>query len=224
MMEGNGYHVLLAEDNRSLARATSAMLKHGGFDVDVAYDGEEALGMLRSNAYNVAVMDIMMPKMSGLDVLKSIRESGDDIPVLLLTALDTVDNKVTGLADGANDYMTKPFDNKELTARVKALVRGSGASATVSYHDITLDRHRMEVIGKNVSLRMSPEEFGVLETLVNAGGNAVTYERVADVANHGMSVDDAMMYTEFVAGKVSALQSECYVEIGEASCRLVEKE
>lgn len=110
--------LLLAEDEESLSRALVAILKHNHYNVDAVYDGEEALDYLTASHYDGIILDIMMPKKDGLEVLKFLRQRKDPTPVLLLTAKSEIDDKVLGLDAGANDYLTKPFDTKELLARI----------------------------------------------------------------------------------------------------------
>ncbi len=118
--------LLLAEDERSLSKALVTLLEHDKYEVQPAYDGEEALESLRSGNFDAAVLDIMMPKMDGLTVLKEIRKDGNPIPILLLTAKGEVEDRVIGLDSGANDYLPKPFNFKELTARIRAMTRTPG--------------------------------------------------------------------------------------------------
>lgn len=113
--------LLIAEDEQELANALTAILKHNNYSVDTVYDGEDALAYLQTGLYDAAVLDIMMPKMDGLSVLKQIRKEGCSIPIIMLTAVSGVDNKVTGLDLGADDYLTKPFSTKELLARIRAI-------------------------------------------------------------------------------------------------------
>lgn len=108
--------ILLAEDERSLSRAVSALLEKNNYSVDAVYDGEEALDFLDSGNYDALILDIMMPKLDGLEVLRRLRQQGNSIPVLILTAKSEVEDKVTGLDMGANDYLTKPFSTAELMA------------------------------------------------------------------------------------------------------------
>ena len=117
--------LLYAEDERSLARAVSAILIKNHYSVDVVHDGESALDYLETGNYDGAILDIMMPKKDGLEVLRQIRARGDRTPVLLLTAKSEIDDRVSGLDSGANDYLTKPFDMKELLARIRAMTRSS---------------------------------------------------------------------------------------------------
>ena len=111
--------LLLAEDERSLSRAVTVLLRKNNYEVDPVYDGEEALDYLGSGNYDGAILDIMMPKRDGIDVLRQLRQRGSRLPVLLLTAKSEVDDKVLGLDSGANDYLTKPFASQELLARIR---------------------------------------------------------------------------------------------------------
>ena len=110
--------ILLAEDERSLSRAVTALLERNHYAVDVVYDGAEALDYLEGGNYDALILDIMMPKVDGLEVLRRLRERGNAIPVLMLTAKGEVEDKVLGLDSGANDYLTKPFATAELLARL----------------------------------------------------------------------------------------------------------
>lgn len=122
--------LLLAEDERSLSRAVAAILEKNHYSVDTVYDGQEALDYLAAGNYDALILDIMMPKLDGITVLKEIRAKGNRIPVLLLTAKSEVDDKVLGLDSGANDYLIKPFDARELMARIRAITRAQTAHTT----------------------------------------------------------------------------------------------
>ncbi len=126
--------LLLAEDEKSLSRAIKIILEKNNYLVDAVYDGREALEYLEADSYDGAVLDIMMPKMDGIEVLRRIREEGNTVPVLLLTAKSQIEDKVLGLDTGANDYLTKPFDKEELLARIRAMtrVRQSQGSSVLS--------------------------------------------------------------------------------------------
>lgn len=115
--------LLLAEDEQSLSRAVVKILEKNKYTVEAVYDGEDALAYLEMGDYDAAILDIMMPKMDGISVLKKLRAMGNPIPILMLTAKSEIDDKVLGLDSGANDYLTKPFDTKELLARIRAMTR-----------------------------------------------------------------------------------------------------
>ena len=115
--------VLLAEDEKALSKALVTILERNNYSVDAVYDGESALEYLENDNYDIAILDIMMPKIDGLTVLKNVRKRNNLIPILLLTAKSEVDDKVEGLDAGANDYLAKPFHSKELLARIRAIIR-----------------------------------------------------------------------------------------------------
>lgn len=140
--------ILFAEDERSLSRAVTALLEKNNYSVDPVYDGEEALAYLEAGNYDAVIMDIMMPKVDGLEALRRLRQQGNAIPVLLLTAKSEVADKVTGLDMGANDYLTKPFSTAELLARIRAMTRsqtGSQVTSRLTLGNITLDQATFEL-------------------------------------------------------------------------------
>lgn len=117
--------ILLAEDEKELSRALTAILEHSKYSVDAAYNGAEALELANSNAYDAMIFDIMMPKMDGIELLRRIRESGNYTPVIMLTAKSEIDDRITGLDAGADDYLSKPFAMGELLARLRSMTRRS---------------------------------------------------------------------------------------------------
>ena len=135
--------ILLAEDERSLSRAVIALLEKNNYSADAVYDGQEALEYLEVGNYDALILDLMMPKMDRLTVLRTLREQGNPIPVLILTAKSEVDDKVLGLDTGANDYLTKPFSTQELMARIRAMTRsqtGGKVTSRLTFGNITLDQ------------------------------------------------------------------------------------
>lgn len=133
--------LLLAEDELALSKALTVILERNNYSVDAVYDGQAALDYLDADNYDGVILDIMMPKVDGITVLKEIRGKGNLIPVLLLTAKSEVDDKVLGLDTGANDYLTKPFNSRELLARIRAMTRVQMAHADSKMHlgNVTLD-------------------------------------------------------------------------------------
>lgn len=201
--------VLLAEDNESLARATTVILGHGGFEVTTVHDGQAALDELSGGDFDAAVLDIMMPALDGLEVLKRVRAQGNPVPVLLLTAKTQVEDKVAGLDDGANDYLTKPFDARELIARVKAIARPrSGAAESVTYQDIELHPASLEACSQNGSLRLDPHEFGLLQTLCLSPASAIATDRLNERVWGGKAAPgEVELYVSYLNGKLSAIGS-----------------
>ena len=174
--------ILLAEDERSLSRALVAILTRNNYAVDAVYDGDEALAYARTGDYDCVVLDVMMPKKDGFEVLKAIREKGLTVPVLMLTARSEVDDKVEGLDLGANDYLTKPFDTKELLARIRAVTRSvtSAADNNLRYGNLTLNRGTYELSTPTGSVRLAGKEFQMMEYLMSNPGMLKSTERFMD--------------------------------------------
>ena len=138
--------LLFAEDERSLSRAVVHILEKNCYSVDAVYDGETALEYLENGDYDGVILDIMMPKLDGISVLKTLRSRGNQVPVLMLTAKAEIDDKVLGLDTGANDYLTKPFDTKELLARIRAMTRGRQAvDSCLTLGNLSLNRSNFEL-------------------------------------------------------------------------------
>ena len=174
--------ILLAEDERSLSRALVAILTRNNYAVDAVYDGDEALAYARTGDYDCVVLDVMMPKKDGFEVLKAIREKGLTVPVLMLTARSEVDDKVEGLDLGANDYLTKPFDTKELLARIRAVTRSvtSVADNNLRYGNLTLNRGTYELSTPAGSVRLAAKEYQMMEYLMSNPGMLISTERFMD--------------------------------------------
>ncbi len=171
--------LLLAEDEKELSRALTTILERSNYSVDAVYDGEEALEYLNSNNYDGLILDIMMPRVDGLTVLKKLREKRNLIPVLLLTAKSEVDDKVEGLDAGANDYLTKPFAAKELLARIRAMTREHTSAVNASLHtgNLTLDLASYTLCSPTGNFRLTNKEFQMLEMLMANPGQLIPSER-----------------------------------------------
>ena len=174
--------LLLAEDEKSLSRALVKILEHGNYSVDAVYDGEEALDYLEADNYDGVILDIMMPKTDGLTVLKKLREAGNLIPVLLLTAKSELDDKVTGLDLGANDYLTKPFEPAELLARIRAMTRQAPTQAdtVLRFGNVTLNQSSYELSTPDGSYRLANKEFQMMEMLMSNSRQLISAERFYD--------------------------------------------
>lgn len=159
--------ILLAEDTKDMNRALTAVLEHEGYEVASAFDGAEALEYIDRDSYDVMILDIMMPKVDGLEVIREARNRKIVTPVLLLTAKAEIDDKVAGLDAGADDYLTKPFSIKELLARIRAMVRRSMdyTEQDLQFRDIRLKADGMELIAGN-SVRLSQKEFELMRQLI----------------------------------------------------------
>jgi heavy metal response regulator len=169
--------VLVVEDDRSIAEFVAGGLRQEGFAVDVAVNGVEGLELARTQPYDAAIVDVMLPRLDGLSLVAALRRAQVDTPVLFLSARHSVDDRVKGLQTGADDYLTKPFAFAELLARVQALTRRGHRAAeptTLSLADLTLDRlsRRVERGGTPIDLR--PREYSLLEFLMRQPGRVVS--------------------------------------------------
>jgi two-component system, OmpR family, response regulator len=169
--------VLIVEDDRTIADFLAQGLSEAGYAVDVAADGERGLELAAANAYDAAIMDVMLPRLDGLTVIDRMRARGIRTPVLILSARRTVDDRVSGLQAGGDDYLTKPFAFAELLARVQALIRrstGATEATRLSVGDLTMDllTRRIERAGRLLDLR--PREFALLEYLMRNAGRVLT--------------------------------------------------
>ncbi len=174
--------LLYAEDEKSLARAVSTILVKNNYSVDVVYDGQAALDYLATENYDGAILDVMMPKVDGFEVLRQMRARGDRTPVLLLTARGEIDDRVAGLDSGANDYLTKPFDMKELLARIRAMTRVLSVQPdkTISFGSVTLDCASYDLRGPGGSTKLAGKEFQMMEMLMRNPRKLVSTEAFMD--------------------------------------------
>lgn len=171
--------LLLAEDEKDLSKALCAILKHNNYSVDAVYDGQDALDYATCGTYDGIILDIMMPKMNGLDVLRELRKNGIDTPVLILTAKAETDDKIVGLDAGADDYLTKPFAMGELLARIRALTRRKAEFSPnlLSFGNLSLNRESFELsVGEN-SVRLGNKEYQMIEMLLNNPGRLISTEQ-----------------------------------------------
>jgi two-component system, OmpR family, response regulator QseB len=174
--------VLVVEDDPMIGRAVSAGLRSSGFAVDWVHDGAAAELALRNGTYDVALLDLGLPRKDGLELLKDLRRSKMELPVLVITARDSLADRVAGLDSGADDYLVKPFDLDELLARLRAVVRrhsGRG-SPEIEYGKLTLDPVRREVSFRGKLVDLSAREFAVLEALMKQPGAVVSREKLED--------------------------------------------
>ncbi len=164
--------ILVAEDERDLNEILCKKLRSEDYCVDGCYDGEEALDYLASVEYDAVILDIMMPKRNGLQVVEQLRRQGDHTPVLFLTARDSIDDRVTGLDAGADDYLVKPFAFDELLARLRVMTRKRGGerSNLFTIDDLTLDIRSKRVERGGVELKLSAKEYALLEYLIRNKG------------------------------------------------------
>lgn len=220
--------ILFAEDTQDLNRAVSAILEHEGFEVVSFFDGASAADSLATTVYDLAILDIMMPGKSGIEVLRGMRAAGDVTPVLLLTAKAEVDDRVEGLEAGADDYLPKPFAMKELVARVRSLSRRNTdyGVGNLSYGDLTLDSSTYELKASN-GVRLSHLEFELLRTFILNPGRVLS----SDFLLGRVWPDDAeadsstvALYVRYLSNKLEAVNSHVTMSAVEGGYQLVSGE
>ena len=216
--EGDTMRILLAEDERSLSRAVVALLEKSNYSADAVYDGEEALAYLEAGNYDGVILDIMMPKVDGLEVLRRLREQGNPVPVLLLTAKSEVEDKVTGLDTGANDYLTKPFSTAELMARIRAMTRsqtGGQVTSRLTFGNITLDQTTFELSSSAGSFRLANREYQMMELLLRNPRQLIPTERFLERIwgyDSDVELNVVWVYISYLRKKLSALQANIQIK------------
>lgn len=174
--------ILMVEDERRLARAVRSALSEAGYAVDVVHDGDEVRDWVKSYRYDLLILDLVLPGRSGLEVCRDLRAAHFPAPILMLTALDQVDDRVRGLDAGADDYLPKPFALAELLARVRALARRTAGDRMPVQRvaDLELDPARREVRRGGRPIHTTAKEYALLETLVRHRGQVLTRDRLVD--------------------------------------------
>lgn len=178
-------HILVIEDKKRVADLLKIGLEENGYQVMVAYDGEMGLRLFRTNAFELIISDIILPKRNGFELCQEIRKADEQIPILMLTALGTADDKLEGFDVGADDYMVKPFDFRELLARVKALLKRRAVTNVevvkeLAYADLTINFERQEVTRNGVPIKLSPKEYNLLAYLVENAERVVSRVEIAE--------------------------------------------
>ncbi len=209
--------LLLAEDERSLSKAIVTILEKNNYSADAVYDGVEALEYLESGNYDGLILDIMMPRMDGLTVLKKLREKGNTIPVLMLTAKSEVDDKVQGLDMGANDYLTKPFATKELLARIRAMTRNQMVqpASQLTMGNITLDQATFELSSPAGSFRLANKEYQMLEMMMRNPRQIISAERFMERIwgyDSEAEINVVWVYISYLRKKLAALHADIQIK------------
>lgn len=174
--------ILIVEDNKKLLKTIEKELKKH-FEVECCEDGEEAFYLIKQGIYDLVVLDLMLPSMNGIEVLKNIRKNYIDTPVLILTAKESLDEKVEAFSMGANDYLTKPFYMEELVARIYAMLRTTGklqSSNTLDFYDLHLDLSKRRVFYKNEEIELQNKQFNLLEYFLLNKGTILLKEQIYD--------------------------------------------
>ena len=210
--------ILIVEDELHMAEALKANLEANHYEVDTAIDGQDGLDLALTAIYDLIVLDIMLPKMNGFEVLKEIRKAELATPVLLLTARTAIDDRVMGLDLGADDYLPKPFDTAEFLARVRALGRRKTSTLDgniLTFGDLTYEHQNLSLQANNISYTLTKKEGLLLELLIKAKGRIVEKELILDKLwgyEDGATDNNVEVYVSFLRKKLKALQVRTFVK------------
>ena len=210
--------LLLVEDSLQLNKALSTVLKRNSFVVDSAFDGEEALLFIEQYKYDVIILDIMLPKINGLEVLKAARNKKIDTPIIMLTAKSTTEDKITGLDLGADDYLPKPFVVDELLARIRALLRRKpsyDANDIISFGDLTLDVNTLTLSNKLDKIILMNKEMQIMTLLMKSNGNVVSLDTISksawDIESYSTS-ENVWVFVSYLRKKIEKINSKVKIK------------
>ncbi len=207
--------LLLAEDERELSNALVAILKHNDYEVDAVYDGEKAFEYALERDYDGILLDIMMPKKDGIEVLKGIRTEGIETPILMLTAKAEIEDKLEGLENGADDYLTKPFVMAELLARIKIITKRKGEfiSPLLQFENVELDRSTYELSTSTSSIRLGNKECKMMEILITAKRWVTPEEFMEKIWGYDTQVEKNIVwvYISYLRKKLEAINASVQV-------------
>lgn len=208
--------ILLAEDEKSLSKAVIKILEKNNYTADPVYNGRDALDYILSGNYDVVILDIMMPEMDGITVLKRIREAGCSLPVLILSAKSEVDDKVSGLDSGANYYLTKPFDTRELLATIRAITRSSSSNdSRISLGNVTLNRATYELSTPHGSFHLANKEFQMMEMFISNPSHVISPDRFMDKVwsyDSEAEINVVWVYISYLKKKLLALKADVVIK------------
>ena len=207
--------VLLIEDEEKVANFISKGLEEEGYAVDMAYNGREGLDLVKTNSYDMLLLDLMIPEVNGFDVLKTIRNWGIDLPVLIITAKSSKEDVVRGLDTGSDDYLTKPFSFEELLARMRALLRRRAARGVqaLTYSDLELDPHNRTLSIQRQSVELTEKEFLILELMLKSSERALTRREIAEYVwqNATDSTNIVDVYINFLRKKIESISQKKFI-------------
>ncbi|MBP0955264.1 MAG: response regulator transcription factor [Oscillospiraceae bacterium] len=213
--------ILIVEDEASISRFVDLELRHEGYETECIDDGRQALDRIEQGGVDLVVLDIMLPGLNGLEVLRRIRKEGNLVPVIMLTARDSVMDKVSGLDMGANDYLTKPFAIEELLARIRALLRDmntestAGSSDTLVYEDIVIDTAKHTVTCNSVPVELTVKEFDLLKALVENRSVVLTRENLLESVwgyDYFGETNVVDVYIRYLRSKLEQVSDKKYIQ------------
>ena len=209
--------LLLAEDERELSNALVAILEHSDYEVDAVYDGEKALEYALERDYDGLLLAIMMPKKDGIEVLKEARRQGIETPILMLTAKAEIQDKLEGLENGADDYLTKPFAMAELLARIKIITKRKGeyTSPLLRFENVELDRSTYELSTETSSIRLGNKECKMMEILITAKRWVTPEEFMEKIWGYDTEVEKNIVwvYISYLRKKLDAINASVQVKV-----------
>ena len=220
--------LLLAEDEKELSKALKAILESNRYSVDAVYDGEDAIYYMENSEYDAVILDIMMPKVDGITALKTVREKGIDVPIIMLTAKTEIEDVLEGLEIGADDYMKKPFDPRELVLRIKKFLRNKNREVKVEkykFKNIEIDESRHTVTFNGEEIEFSKKEYDLLLLLVQNKDLVITRDKILDrVWNSNYYTGDRTVdvYISKLRDKIPEL-AECIKTVKGVGYKLEEK-
>lgn len=209
--------ILLAEDEKEMSNALVAILKHNNYSVDAVYDGADALDYGLSENYDIIILDIMMPKMNGIEVLEKLRQSGIHTPILMLTAKSQIEDRIQGLDKGADDYLSKPFAMGELLARVRAMGRRKSEFTPnlVKVSNISLNKENYELSSENASLRLGNKEFQMMEMLMTNPKRLISTEQFMERIwgyDAEAEINVVWVYISYLRRKLESLEAKIKIK------------
>ena len=210
--------LLLVEDSIQLNKALTTVLKRNSYIVDSAFDGEEALLYIDQYKYDIIILDIMLPKINGLDVLKRVRTNKIDTPIIMLTAKSTTEDKIHGLDLGADDYLPKPFVVEELLARIRALLRRQPAyeeESKLEFGDIVLDSNNCCLLNNEKKVTLMNKELQIITLLMKANGNVVSQDTISknvwDIESYSTS-ENVWVFISYLRKKLESIDSKVKIK------------
>lgn len=208
--------ILLAEDENALAKALVKIFEKNNYSVDSVDNGEDAFDYIKAGEYDVVILDVMMPRADGITVLKKIRAEGNQVPVLILSAKSETEDKVLGLDSGANYYLTKPFDTKELLATIRAITRIRVSNDTkINFGNITLDRATFELSSPTGSFRLANKEFQMLEMFMINPRCVISAEKFMEKVwgfDTEAEINVVWVYVSYLRKKLTALNANVQIK------------
>lgn len=199
--------VLIADDEIDLTRALGAILKYSEYEVKIANDGEEALKIAENEKFDILILDVMMPKKTGIEVVEELRKKNINTPILMLTAKAETEDKVEGLDKGADDYLTKPFEKDELLARIRALVRkNENRTKKIKIGNVTLDKEENELYSDKASFHLNSKESELMELLVGNQSEKIGEKEIKNrIWGKDENIKIVPMYISYLQNKFEAL-------------------